>query len=437
MLKYAREDTHYLLTIYDKLRIKLMQRSLFKGEPIFTLYSLTYNRSNELALKQYYKPNCKLNGSYYSLIERNALILSKKNLSIFKILYKFRDYIGRKVDKNPNIVMNNNQIFKILKNQTIQIEHLYESIDKKEMRSHIPELWNIIQEKLKKIQEKEKVNKSRNLEEEYKKTVENLNSARDTYINNKSTHKLKSIDSVANSNTNSNTNANTKANKSTLTFNNLISQDIPEIKINEFDKTEFLHKKEGSEEQSQSKSTTLNEQDNTQDEDPNSNMYIDIVEKFSNFNIVNFLKDKLKLKIVYKENIDSSNNLKNDTKESNERNESSKIKLKNEDNNIMTQKLPNSLDKKFTSKKREREREMYDMTDMDNLTKKLITDQSNKNYNEDDESVSDEDNDKDKLVNKKAGNKNKPDMNYKNIKQKTNLNLEASSSFIEKSNLYF
>ena len=60
MRKYAREDTHYLLYIYDRIRIDLLDQGTARNalNPKAMLRS-TYHKSNALTLKVYRKPEVK------------------------------------------------------------------------------------------------------------------------------------------------------------------------------------------------------------------------------------------------------------------------------------------------------------------------------------------------------------------------------------------
>ena len=52
MIKYAREDTHYLLYIYDRMRNELIRRSNKHNNLLMALMEASQN----LCLKQYEKP---------------------------------------------------------------------------------------------------------------------------------------------------------------------------------------------------------------------------------------------------------------------------------------------------------------------------------------------------------------------------------------------
>lgn len=57
MLKYAREDTHYLLYIYDVLRTELHQMGLKQDNSnAFGFILQTMHKSNGIALRNYEKP---------------------------------------------------------------------------------------------------------------------------------------------------------------------------------------------------------------------------------------------------------------------------------------------------------------------------------------------------------------------------------------------
>ena len=51
MIKYAREDTHYLLYIYDRMRNELIRR----GNQQLNLLHSVLNRSRDICLKKYEK----------------------------------------------------------------------------------------------------------------------------------------------------------------------------------------------------------------------------------------------------------------------------------------------------------------------------------------------------------------------------------------------
>ena len=65
MIKYAREDTHYLLYIYDRMRNELLRR----GNKNDNLITTVLDRSRNLCLKLYTKP-CVMEGDHLKLISK-------------------------------------------------------------------------------------------------------------------------------------------------------------------------------------------------------------------------------------------------------------------------------------------------------------------------------------------------------------------------------
>jgi exosome complex exonuclease RRP6 len=77
MVKYAREDTHFLLYIYDTLRKEIVQYAQSSNlNPEDALRSVL-NNSKEICLRTYTKPELK-SEHYYEIMTRNKPILSNK-----------------------------------------------------------------------------------------------------------------------------------------------------------------------------------------------------------------------------------------------------------------------------------------------------------------------------------------------------------------------
>lgn len=76
MLKYAREDTHYLLFIYDTMINELIDRGK-KSNSInpHQYFKQTLHKSNALSLKAYEKPVVK-DFNYSMIIGRNKTLNS-------------------------------------------------------------------------------------------------------------------------------------------------------------------------------------------------------------------------------------------------------------------------------------------------------------------------------------------------------------------------
>jgi exosome complex exonuclease RRP6 len=74
MVKYAREDTHYLLYIYDCIRNDLIQKGhQTNASNPYALIRSVYSKSNALCMKTYTKPIVKDYG-YYMMVARNRTL---------------------------------------------------------------------------------------------------------------------------------------------------------------------------------------------------------------------------------------------------------------------------------------------------------------------------------------------------------------------------
>ena len=95
MIKYAREDTHYLLHIYDLLRKDLVKEGTARSSANrgHLLKSVLVN-SKKVCLEVFEKPKLK-DVNYYLIITKNGAVLSEPQLKVLKAMLKWRDYIAR------------------------------------------------------------------------------------------------------------------------------------------------------------------------------------------------------------------------------------------------------------------------------------------------------------------------------------------------------
>lgn len=85
MVKYAREDTHYLLYIYDNLKSQLIQKAILNNDEPLNAWFAALKKSNEISLKQYVKPFVK-NFEYYNMLARNQPHLNSIQYNVLKII---------------------------------------------------------------------------------------------------------------------------------------------------------------------------------------------------------------------------------------------------------------------------------------------------------------------------------------------------------------
>lgn len=113
MIKYGREDVHYLLYIYDRMRQDLVKYATTQGlEPSQFLKSVL-KKSCDVCLQTYVKPKLK-DESYYNLVLRNKIVLSTSKVKTLKNLLKWRFKHAALEDENPNFVLSNSLIFQLI-----------------------------------------------------------------------------------------------------------------------------------------------------------------------------------------------------------------------------------------------------------------------------------------------------------------------------------
>lgn len=108
MKMYAREDTHYLLYIYNKMKEDLINL----GNNQKNLLKAVFQRSKTIALRKYHKPLF-TNVSYMALYKKNRKSFSPKQIHAFRLLYAWRDSIAREEDESTGYVLPNHMLFQI------------------------------------------------------------------------------------------------------------------------------------------------------------------------------------------------------------------------------------------------------------------------------------------------------------------------------------
>uniref|UniRef100_A0A8C8VKJ9 Exosome complex component 10 n=1 Tax=Pelusios castaneus TaxID=367368 RepID=A0A8C8VKJ9_9SAUR len=108
MIRYARDDTHYLLYIYDKVREALWER----GNEQPTQLQVVWQRSRDICLKKYIKPIFS-EDSYLELCRRQKKHLNTQQLTAFKLLFAWRDKMARQEDESTGYVLPNHMLLKI------------------------------------------------------------------------------------------------------------------------------------------------------------------------------------------------------------------------------------------------------------------------------------------------------------------------------------
>ncbi|XP_054994844.1 exosome component 10 isoform X1 [Sorex araneus] len=108
MLHYARDDTHYLLYIYDRMRLELWARG---GEqPVQA--RVVWQRSRDICLKKFVKPIF-TDESYLELYRKQKKHLNTQQLTAFQLLFSWRDKTARREDESYGYVLPNHMMLKI------------------------------------------------------------------------------------------------------------------------------------------------------------------------------------------------------------------------------------------------------------------------------------------------------------------------------------
>uniref|UniRef100_A0A669B7U7 Exosome complex component 10 n=1 Tax=Oreochromis niloticus TaxID=8128 RepID=A0A669B7U7_ORENI len=108
MVQYARTDTHYLLYIYDCVRVQLLDFN--HGQP--GLLQSVWNKSRSISLKKYVKP-IYTEESYLELQRKQKKSFNTQQLTAFRLLFAWRDKLARQEDESTGYVLPTHMMIKI------------------------------------------------------------------------------------------------------------------------------------------------------------------------------------------------------------------------------------------------------------------------------------------------------------------------------------
>ncbi|XP_067005258.2 exosome complex component 10 homolog [Anabrus simplex] len=108
LMNYAREDTHYLLYIYDVMKNALLDAANGKKNLLLSVIQ----RSTELCKKRYEKPILR-EDSHMDLYRRNKKLFDNRQLYAFRELYRWRDKTAREEDESTGYVLPNHMLLQI------------------------------------------------------------------------------------------------------------------------------------------------------------------------------------------------------------------------------------------------------------------------------------------------------------------------------------
>ncbi|KAG2554648.1 hypothetical protein PVAP13_9KG595900 [Panicum virgatum] len=119
MIKYAREDTHYLLYIYDLMKQRLQRESTPENDLLLEVHK----RSNEICL-QFYEKELLTDTSYLHIYGLQEHELNAKQLAVVAALHGWRDRIARQEDESTGYVLPNKALIEIAKQMPTDNGHL-------------------------------------------------------------------------------------------------------------------------------------------------------------------------------------------------------------------------------------------------------------------------------------------------------------------------
>ncbi|KAK3105991.1 hypothetical protein FSP39_010385 [Pinctada imbricata] len=108
LIDYAREDTHYLLYIYDRMRKELITR----GNEHKNLLISVLQRSTEVCAKVY-KKNVFREDDYLEMYRKSKKVFNSQQLAALQKLYAWRDRLARQEDESHSYVLPNHMLLQI------------------------------------------------------------------------------------------------------------------------------------------------------------------------------------------------------------------------------------------------------------------------------------------------------------------------------------
>jgi len=106
MVRYARADTHYLIYIYDRLRLDLAKQEAGSVRDVF-------KRSRQLSLQKYAKPTFGEDDYIDFYKKKNRKKFNSQQLEAFRLLFAWRDQIARTEDECTDYVIPGHTLLQI------------------------------------------------------------------------------------------------------------------------------------------------------------------------------------------------------------------------------------------------------------------------------------------------------------------------------------
>ncbi|KNC29695.1 hypothetical protein FF38_05071 [Lucilia cuprina] len=108
LVAYARQDTHFLIYIYERLTNDLLEAAHQQPQLLRSIYQ----RSNEICKKRYNKPTINAD-SHMDLYRKSKRIFDNRQLFAYSEIFKWRDTIARLEDESYGYVLPNHMMLQI------------------------------------------------------------------------------------------------------------------------------------------------------------------------------------------------------------------------------------------------------------------------------------------------------------------------------------
>lgn len=111
MIHYARQDTHYLLYVHDRLKSLLLHAE--GRASVGNLLVHAYQEARRLCLTKYEKPALDPNATYREAMGKSLGGLSSVQLEVLRVVFNWRDQSARDADESPQAIMHASGILQI------------------------------------------------------------------------------------------------------------------------------------------------------------------------------------------------------------------------------------------------------------------------------------------------------------------------------------
>nr|ACI16020.1 exosome subunit Rrp6P [Bodo saltans] len=111
MIHYARQDTHYLLYVHDRLKALLLHAE--GRASVGNLLVHVYQDSRRLCLTRYEKPMLDVDTTYREAMGKSLGGLSATQLEVLRVVFNWRDQAARDADESPPAIMHASAILQI------------------------------------------------------------------------------------------------------------------------------------------------------------------------------------------------------------------------------------------------------------------------------------------------------------------------------------